>query len=138
MYYVRQSTRSNHKHLTRNNIFKICVLWYAVFVILLLLMCGCGQQQVNMPGQGVISRSGEISKEELRELLNNFEEFAIANVAQMASQLDELQPDFKTRKMSLVHRTRFRQALHTMLERDDPNWGIYRDLGLIRQNNKLL
>jgi hypothetical protein len=73
-----------------------------------------------MPDQGVISRSGEISKEELRELLNNFEEFAIANVAQTASQLDELQPDFKTRKMSLVHRTRFQQALHTMLERNDP------------------
>jgi methyl-accepting chemotaxis protein len=53
-------------------------------------------------------------------LLNNFEEFATATVAQARSQLDELQPDFKTRKMSLIHRTRFRQALNTMLERDDP------------------
>lgn len=120
MRYIRQSTRLNHEHLTRNNIFGICVLWYAVFVVLSLLMCGCGQPQVNMSGQGAISRSGEISKEKLRELLNDFEEFAIANVAQASTQLDELQPDFKTRKMSLIHRTRFSQALHTMLDRDDP------------------
>jgi len=87
-------------------------------VILPLLMCSCNQNQV--PGQIAVSRSAQISKEELRELLNNFEEFAIATVAQARSQLDELQPDFKTRKMSLIHRTRFRQALNTMLERDDP------------------
>ena len=110
--------------------FKIYVLCCTVFVISPLLMFGCNQKQVRIPSHNVVSRSGQISKEELRELLNNFEEFAGATVAEATSQLDELQPDFKTRKTSLVHRTRFRKALHTMLERDDPieafieTWGL--------------
>jgi len=118
MHYVRRSERLNCRHQTRNNVIVACVLWNPVLVIMPLLMCSCNQNQV--PGQIAVSRSAQISKEELRELLNNFEEFATATVAQARSQLDELQPDFKTRKMSLIHRTRFRQALNTMLERDDP------------------
>jgi hypothetical protein len=105
-------------HQTRNNVIVVRVLWHASLVILPLLMCSCNQNQV--PGQIASSRSVQMSKEELRELLNNFEEFATAAIAQAASQVDEMQPDFKTRKMALVHRTRFRQALNTMLDRDDP------------------
>ena len=111
--------------------FKTFVLCCALFVILPLLIFGCNQQQVHVPGQDAILRSGQLSKEELRELLNNFEEFATANIAEASSQLDELQSDVKIRKMSLVHRTRFRKALHTMLERDDPieafidTWGLF-------------
>ena len=120
MYYVRRSERLNCMHQTRNNVIVACVLWNPVIVILPLLMCGCGQNQIRESGQITVSRSAQMSKEELRELLNNFEEFATAVVAQAVSQVDELQPDFKERKMGLVHRTRFRQALNTMLDRDDP------------------
>jgi len=117
MCYVRRSERLNCMHQTRNNVIVACVLWNPVLVILPLLMCSCNQNQV--PGQIASSRSVQMSKEELRELLNNFEEFATAAIAQAASQVDEMQPDFKTRKMGLVHRTRFRQALNTMLDCDD-------------------
>jgi len=104
-------------HQTKNNVIVACVLWHATLVALPLLMCSCNQNQV--PGQIAVSRSVQMSKEELRELLDNFEEFATDSLVQVASQVDELQPDFKIRKMSLVHRTRFRQALNTMLDRDD-------------------
>jgi hypothetical protein len=67
-----------------------------------------------------VSKRGQISKEELRESLDSFEEFGSAIVTQTAIQLDALEPDFKTRKMGLLHRTRFKQAMHTMLDRDDP------------------
>ncbi|NOQ19976.1 MAG: hypothetical protein GQ571_08405 [Desulfobacterales bacterium] len=120
MYYFKRSERLNSEHQTRNNVAVECVLWHAVFVILPLLMCGCGQNHIRKSSQIGVSQSANISKEELRELLNNFEDFASAAVAQATSQLDELQPEFKIRKMSLIHRTRYKQALNTMLNRDDP------------------
>ena len=103
-----------------NAILRLSVFRALVLVITILYVSGCTQQQVQTLGRSSTPTIARISKEELRELLNNFEEFATAAVAQAASQVDELQPDFKTRKMSLLHRTRFKQALNTMLKRDDP------------------
>ena len=120
MCYVERSEKSSCEHQADSSLIVMCFRLHAVLVILSLLICGCDQNQVQAPGRIGVSRSGNISKEELRELLDNFEEFATAAVAQAASRVDELEPDFKTRKMSLVHRTRYKQALHTMLERDDP------------------
>ncbi len=105
---------------SRNVILRLSVLIALALVITIMYVSGCTQEQVRTLGRNSTPTIDRVSKEELRELLNNFEEFATAAVTQSASQLDELQPDFKTRKMSLVHRTRFRQALNTMLERDDP------------------
>jgi len=120
MRYIGRSEKLSCEHQATNSVIVMCVRWRAVLVILSLLMCGCDQNQVLGPGQIGVSRSGNISKEELRELLDNFEESAAVAVAQATNRLDELEPDFKARKMSLVHRTRYKQALTTMLDRDDP------------------
>ena len=118
MCFIIHAKRFNCTNLIKNRVTIACILWNTVSVILPLLMCSCNQNQA--PRQIAVSRSTQMSKEELRELLHNFEEFATAAVEQVASQVDERQFDFKTRKMSLIHRTRFRQALNTMLDRDDP------------------
>jgi hypothetical protein len=66
------------------------------------------------------SETSQISKEELRETLNSFEEFAMAVITESANRLDEQQLNLKIRKLHMLQRARLRQAYHTMTEHQDP------------------
>jgi hypothetical protein len=120
MRHIKLSMMLNSEHLPGNNIIATGVLQAVVLAILPLLICSCGQGQAGLLRPDGSARTGQPSKEEFREALNNFEEFAAAAIAQSASQLDQLQPDFKTKKMSMVQRTQLRYAYHTMLKKENP------------------
>ncbi len=87
---------------------------------LVVLACGCGEKAYRVFGGRRTPKSGQISKEELREALDNFEEVAQTVVRAAADELDRLLPGFKTQRTNLVQRTQMTQAFHTMLEQDDP------------------
>lgn len=66
------------------------------------------------------SKRGMISKEELRDALGQFEDYFEGTVKQAASTIDDHQPDAKTRKSTLLWKTRMIPAIHTALKQDDP------------------
>ena len=57
------------------------------------------------------SRKRDISKEEIRASLNDFSVFFMGEIKQASSQLDELIPTTKTRKVTLMCRLRASQVL---------------------------
>jgi hypothetical protein len=95
-------------------------LFAIVIGVLLFMQGGCGQGARRVFRGKRTPRATEISKEELREALDNFDEFAAAKNAQGANELDQLVPGLKTRKANLIRRTRLRQAVRTMLDHEDP------------------
>ena len=96
------------------------LFWVTVFMVIPVLLYGCDQGQVRLLSPDGTARTGQLSKEEFREALNSFKEFADAAIAQSANQLDQLQPDFKTRKMNMIQRTRLRHAFQTMFDKENP------------------
>jgi hypothetical protein len=101
-----------------------CAKVSAVLVLVgcfsLFALCGCGSKEKRTLFGRRTPQAGQISKEELRESLNNFEEFAVSNIKQVADRLDLLLPDIKTQKTNLLKRAHMQQAFHTMLEQEDP------------------
>jgi hypothetical protein len=63
---------------------------------------------------------GNPGQEELRQVLNRFEDFFATSVKQSAGELDMLLPDAKTHRLTLLWRARCISSLHTILEQDDP------------------
>ncbi|MHC4665204.1 MAG: hypothetical protein ACYS9T_04500 [Planctomycetota bacterium] len=96
----------------------------------IFILCGCGQSARRVFRGKQTPQATRISKEELREELDKFEEAAGANYKQLAGKLDELMPDLKTRRLSLIMRTRLQQAFRAMLDQEDPviafieTWGL--------------
>ncbi|MHC4693484.1 MAG: hypothetical protein ACYS67_12150 [Planctomycetota bacterium] len=74
--------------------------------------------------------ASRISKEELRQSLDQFEEYAIATITEATDQIDEKKLNFRLRKLNLLQRTRLGHAYHTMNEHQDPvvafleTWGL--------------
>ena len=98
---------------------KVPAILVLVSCLFLFALCGCGQKAKRTLRGRRTPQAGQISKEELRESLNNFEEFAVSNIKQVADRLDALMPDIKTKKTNLLKRARIQQAFHTMLEQED-------------------
>ncbi|MBN1343131.1 MAG: hypothetical protein JXQ73_10650 [Phycisphaerae bacterium] len=65
-------------------------------------------------------RSGQFSKEELRDILGDFEDFFQSAVKQAANELDETLGDRQTRRVTLEWRVRMIPACHTALKQADP------------------
>jgi len=99
---------------------KVSAVLLLVSCLFLFALCGCGQKEKRTLRGRRTPQAGRISKEELREKLNNFEDYAISNIKQTADRLDSLLFDLKTQKTNLLKRARIQQAFHTMLEQKDP------------------
>lgn len=99
-------------------------------ISLLFLVIGCGQKGIRTIGRGVTPTAGQITKEELREQLDQYREFFRATLGQTAHDLNERVPTARTEKTTLQMRTRMVQGLSAMLDRDDPvvafieTWGL--------------
>lgn len=96
---------------------------YAIVSITLAALVGslgCRSTAPRVVGTGSIVSRSQLSREELREALNRFEDFFVIRVKQSASELDALMPAAKTQRVTLLWRTRCISTLHTLLEQDDP------------------
>lgn len=65
------------------------------------------------------SKKKDVSKEELRESLNDFSEFFLGETKRASTRLDELIPTTRTHKMTLMWRLRASQVLFATLSQDD-------------------
>ncbi|MHC4751373.1 MAG: hypothetical protein ACYTFW_16060 [Planctomycetota bacterium] len=99
---------------------KVLIIFSVVISLLLLSVHGCAQKQQRMLQGKSTQIARQYSKEELRESLDRFDNFASAVTAEVARQIEEKEPDFRTRKLNLVQQTQTRQAVRTMLEQEDP------------------
>ncbi|MCP4260877.1 MAG: hypothetical protein GY774_25715 [Planctomycetes bacterium] len=110
--YTEYQHPSNHA--------KLSIIMSLVLSLLFMVVSGCGQKEQ----RGLFGKSTKItqqySKQELRESLNNFDEFAMETTSEAARQIDEKEPDFRARKLNLIQRTQIRRAFNTMLEQEDP------------------
>lgn len=99
-------------------------------VCVLGMLCGCAEGPGRMFGRGAAPEAGLISKEKLRDELDNFQEFFRNNNSQAFLEIEQRQPTVKTNRTVLLLRTRGNQAFHTMMEHEDPiiafieTWGI--------------
>jgi hypothetical protein len=91
----------------------ICLLASTIFI------SGCGGKSYSSIG-GTKTLQSQISKEDLREELNKFEDYTVLTIKQTVNKLDELNPDRKTLKTNLIARIRLIQAFHIMTQQDDP------------------
>lgn len=85
----------------------------------LLLLEGCGPQGRRAIGSGMTPKTGQISKQELREQLDKFREYFKATLRQVANDLNERVPSTRTEKTTLQMRARMVQGLNAMLDNDD-------------------
>jgi hypothetical protein len=94
------------------------------------MMCGCGGKEYRVFGGRKVGQKGQITKEELREELNNFEDFWSNRYGSAMTDIEEFMPDVRTRNTILRIRVRVPEALHSMLEHEDPiiafieTWGL--------------
>jgi len=105
----------------------VLVFLVGMFVI---SICGCAQKERIFLFGKKAPKTEQLSKEELREALNGFEEFAIAINAETIRELEAESPDFMFQRVNMVQATRVRHAIHAMLEHEDPivayieTWGF--------------
>ncbi len=96
------------------------LFWVMVFMVTAVLLYGCDQQQGRMSPRNDIVISEQLSKEELHNALDNYEEFFIATVKNVSNELDELMPNTQNYTGTLHLRDQTISACRTMLEQDDP------------------
>jgi hypothetical protein len=94
-------------------------------VVSFLLPCGCLQpqtlqQRIGVGGASGGAAQGQLSKEELRDALNQFEDYFEETLKQVTHQLDERLPDEKMRRLTLLWKVRMMPACHTALKEEDP------------------
>jgi hypothetical protein len=103
------------KQVGQFGVLAVCL----VLSVLSVVGCGRGERRV-FRGKETGRKASQISKEDLRQALDKFEEFAATQNKDQADELDQLVPTLKVRRANLKRRTRLRQALRTMLDHDDP------------------
>jgi len=98
-----------------------CVISVLVLTALLpVFLAGCGSEDVRTLGSGVAPTNGRISKEDIREQVDNFAEFYKAIFRQTAIELNERLQNKKVERTTLQMRARMVQGLNAMLDQDDP------------------
>lgn len=117
-------------HLSRRATCAVRVFSASIFAASLRLTCGCTQPQGRTFGGGQAPVSGQISKEELREALDTFEEYVGATIKQVSRELDEAIPTARTRKTNLLWRAQVIPAYHTILGHENPIVGFMEAWGL--------
>lgn len=96
------------------------LFWVMVFMVIPVLLYGCDQGQFRPFRKAPLPPSDQISKEELRHALDNYEEFFIHTVKYVSNELDELSPKARTHKNTLNLRSHSIGACRTMLEQEEP------------------
>jgi methyl-accepting chemotaxis protein len=98
-----------------------CIIIILVLTILLpVFLGGCGTEDVRTLGSGVAPTNGRISKEDIREQVDNFAEYYKATFRQSANELNERLQTKKVERTTLQMRARMVQGLNAMLDQDDP------------------
>jgi len=111
----------------------------AVVITLIFSLCGCSRQnRSTFLGGKQTPKAGQISQEELRKALDNFEEYAASVVKEVADEIDELEPGVRTQKTNLLQRARLRQGFSTMVEQKDPIIALIETWGLCVRYRKYL
>lgn len=106
-----------------------CALILVLFVIA-VSVCGCAEGPRRIFGRGAAPKAGRMSKEKLRDELDNFEEFYRNNTSQALIEIEQRQPTVRTSKRTLLLKTRANQAFHAMMEHEDSiiafieTWGL--------------
>lgn len=88
-------------------------------ILSLFLLEGCDAKGRRTIGSGMTPKTGQISKQELREQLDKFREFYKATLRQVALDLNERLPSTRTEKTTLQMRARMVQGINAMLDNDD-------------------
>jgi hypothetical protein len=99
--------------------------------VLIFSLFGCGGEKAPTFLSGKKTpKTGQITKEELRKELNNFEEYAASVTKQATDEIDTLLPGIRTQKTNLIQKARLRQGFNTMIEQKEPviafieTWGL--------------
>jgi len=101
-----------------NNLTLIIAASVVMFSV--IFCAGCEQvEQRSFKGGEPLSYA-QISKEDIQDKLNNFEEYFTSSIKQSASELDKLSTETRLHKLSLLWRIRSVAALHNMMQQDDP------------------
>jgi hypothetical protein len=116
---------------------RIVFCWYSPWIlaaaisVLNFSLCGCsGDKRPTFLSGKRTPKTGQISKEELRRALNNFEEYTASVIKQASDELDILLPGVRTQRTNLLQRARLSQGFSAMLEQKDPiiafveTWGL--------------
>ncbi|MHC4271675.1 MAG: hypothetical protein ACYST2_05125 [Planctomycetota bacterium] len=123
-------TNKSKTSFMRNNVFVNSCIIALLISTFTFLLCGCGGKEYRVFGGRKVRQKGMITKEELREELNNFEDFWSNRYSSAMTDLEEFMPDVRTRNTILRIRVRIPEALHTMLEHEDTiiafieTWGL--------------
>lgn len=88
--------------------------------LLILAGSGCGSSRQMMFGAMQTPRQGLISKEELREMLNVYRDYYVAEMKELANKLDAQNGTRRTQRTNLQMRSRIIAAIDVMLEPSDP------------------
>ena len=88
-------------------------------ILSFFLLEGCGSKGLRTIGSGVTPTTGQISKQELREQLDKFQEFFKATLRQVANEINKRVPITRTEKITLQMKARMVQGLNAMLDNDD-------------------
>lgn len=89
-------------------------------IVPVIFYVGCEQAEKRSFKGGEPLSNAQISKEDIQDKLNNFEEYFTSSIKQSASELDKLSAETRLHKLTLLWRVRSVAALHNMMQQDDP------------------
>ena len=113
----RSTQPTNDNFVVDNLTLVIAVL---ACITSIIFYTGCEQtKQRSFIGGEPLSHS-QISKEDIRDKLRNFEEYFTSNIKQSASEIDKLSAETRLHKLTLLWRVRSVAALNNMIQQDDP------------------
>ena len=103
-------------------------LWFAVIGIAIVgvLLSGCGGKGPTWYG----SKMGRVSKQELAETLDVFDELVSQVMHETTQRMYELDPGLKRRRTEVIKSIRLAQAFQSVLAHEDPviafveTWGL--------------
>ena len=97
-------------------------VWFLIAVLAVVFFAGCskGTSGSKLSRKKLLGGK-KVSKQELRNELRNAVEFATSTINHAADTIDQASGGgIKIRKTNLVQRSRMKEAMHTMIEEDEP------------------
>lgn len=130
MLKTESEIKNNFDH--RTGLSAAAIKTVCLFAVILspLYFTGCGKSAHTTFSGKEAPMATEMSRDDLRTALSDFEEYEISTIKQTCDKLDELMPIVRIQKTNLLHRARMKQAFYTMLDHSDPvaafieTWGL--------------
>ncbi|MHC4279825.1 MAG: hypothetical protein ACYSUJ_06700 [Planctomycetota bacterium] len=85
-------TNKSKTSFYRNSRFAISFVLVVLISTFTFLLCGCGGKEYRVFGGRKVGQKGMITKEELREELNNFEDFWSNRYSSAMTDIEEYMP----------------------------------------------